>query len=293
MSHTILNTHTITATTLSPLAVRSGVDLMPWEYIIREEGKDQYQLYAFSIAALYRELPEPVAPAVDQVAVATALKSRVSLEELQALYGKSSKGKTEPSKREELWQKACEHNPLAVRQWIYKHKEELRHEIERISTYTLKVDKALFNHYTKNIASVNLESNQTHQLALNAFIRAAGQAYVPGTSIKGAIRTALLYTLKNSDDERDRQYVALLEKENNTDKDEFKNIAISDAAFVGDARLRAGIIARCKDNNGHAVTQFSEYAPQATKFTFSINFNERTPCVCGETSSNDGYQVIS
>lgn len=246
MSSNLLNKiYKIKAKCLTPLVIQTGREIMPWEYVIFEENGEKI-LHRFDVFRFYDEI----------------------------LSDKNDK--------EELKKKLENLNILEIRNWIYEKCKEHRDKIESILQYSEKVNDVFFNKYKENIEKPD-KKNEINQLAIKEFMRSRGRAFVPGSSIKGAIRTAVLWNLIPSL----KEYVEDIEGINLSNprevrkirkikEDEFKNLLIGDSDFIENNNLKVEIFKRTGTFEKGAF-QSMEYLPAGTMFIFQLTERKRSP----------------
>lgn len=150
------DTYNLSISTLSPVHVGCGEDYEPTHYII-----DSEILYAFDPARLLAEL--------------------------------------KPAQRDELTRALDDRNPmLATQRFFYRHKDIAK----RIATHNAPVAPAAARHYASKIGQVaNREDGGAKvinklEIARTSFNPTNGLPILPGSSLKGAIRTAVLEALR-------------------------------------------------------------------------------------------------
>ncbi|MFQ6071956.1 MAG: type III-A CRISPR-associated RAMP protein Csm5 [Methanosarcinales archaeon] len=96
-----------------------------------------------------------------------------------------------------------------------------------VSEYTAKVSDEVRNIYNSKI------SDPRNELDIQTFIKSRNLSYVPGSSVKGAIRTALLYYYANKPLQRaDRNIEGEVFRYKNAGNDPFRALKISDSGFI-------------------------------------------------------------
>lgn len=219
-----LNTiYKIKAECLTPLIIKSGNEIMPWEYVIfQEDGKNI--LYRFDVFRFYNEVLEESDD--DKKDGENSIKK---LKDWAAGCGVSKDendgGKKNKSDKKEFNEKLNDAidlekgNVLGVRKFIFdifNKKNKSKEEIEKIAGYEEKIKKIavykeeasdkFFDNYDENIGKTKRgdessqieetkQKNDPNQLAVKEFTRSGGKSYVPGSSFKGAIKTTLLWNL--------------------------------------------------------------------------------------------------
>lgn len=157
-----LETYNLTISTLSPVHVGCGEDYEPTNYVI-----DGETLYAFDPARLLAEM--------------------------------------KPAQREELTRALNDRNPmLAAQRFFYRHKEAAK----TIASHITPVVPAAANFYAHRIGNVaNWQSDggkviNKLEIARTAYNPYNGLPILPGSSLKGAIRTAVLESLRKQENRR-------------------------------------------------------------------------------------------
>ncbi|MDP2090945.1 MAG: RAMP superfamily CRISPR-associated protein [Candidatus Gracilibacteria bacterium] len=130
-------------------------------------------------------------------------------------------------------------------------KSKYKDRFIKIAEKPIEVSNKFFEDYIKKMSQKgkqingknekkkeNEEINQISQLIIQSFIKSVGRVYIPGSSLKGAIRTVLTNN----------------EIENiSTEKDPFKKLIVRDSDFIDDG-IEIGPLARkskkSKDENG-------------------------------------------
>lgn len=152
-----LNTHDLLISTLSPVHIGCGEDYEPTNYVINNGTLD-----AFDPVQLLDALP--------------------------------------PAERAELIRAQSNRDPvLATQRFFFRHKER----IAQIALHRAPVAQAAADFYTQRIGKIaNAQRDGTRiintlEIARTAFDPLSGSPILPGSSIKGAIRTALLDSLRH------------------------------------------------------------------------------------------------
>lgn len=207
----------IKAECLTPLVIQSGREIMPWEYVVIEENGKKI-LYRFDLFEFYEKLSD----------------------ESKKEFNDKLENAIDLKKRE----------VLGIRKFIWDKKNEYKEEIKEISLYSGEVDEEFYQKYLKNINETK-QSSESNQLIIKEFIRSKGRAFVPGSSIKGAIRTAILYKHPQRDE------IENLKPE----KSPFKYLLVGDSKFIDEVRI--GYFSR-------SAPGYGEYLPKGKKFEFNI-----------------------
>lgn len=159
---TLLETYDLVISTLSPVHVGCGEDYEPTNYVIDDET-----LYAFDPARLLAALT--------------------------------------PAQRDELTRILDDRDPmLAAQRFFYRHKDKAK----TVATHTVPVTPAAARFYAKRVGQVaNRESDggkviNKLEIARTAFNPMNGLPILPGSSLKGAIRTAVLEALRQERNQR-------------------------------------------------------------------------------------------
>lgn len=152
-------------------------------------------------------------------------------------------------------------NPIAVRKWVYGilKKRDIG-AVRDISLYDISVEKNLLDLYEENIEE-EYPDNESRQLVISAFPRSGNRHFVPGSSLKGALRTSLLWALQNGS-ERDKELAKEIDRCGDTDVS-FRALSVRDAILKEDAVV-AGALKR-------NMEQFFEYLPKGSVFEFEIS----------------------
>lgn len=152
-----LETHDLLISTLSPVHIGCGEDYEPTNYVI-----DDNTLHAFDPARLLAELGQP--------------------------------------QRDELSRALDDRSPvLAAQKFFFRHKETAK----GLASHTVPVIAAAAISYARKIGQVaNREANGAQvinklEIARTAFNPVSGLPILPGSSLKGAMRTAVLEALRS------------------------------------------------------------------------------------------------
>jgi len=154
-----------------------------------------------------------------------------------------------------------EDGTLHLRKWIWENKVSLKEKIQNASLYEADTDKLFRDAYAKNISKTRYD-NDLNQLAVKSFPRMSGAPYIPGSSLKGALRTALLWKLGMVDN----AYVEDVEDSKHINQDAFSHFKVSDAILGDGIRLTVGGLKRNKN-----LKQFFEYVPKGTRVEFTLS----------------------
>ncbi len=310
----------IKAECLTPLIIQSGNEIMPWEYVIfKENGKNI--LYRFDVFRFYNEvLDESDDDENDEENYAKKLRdweAGCGVSKDESVGGK--RNKSDKEEFNEILNNAIdlkEGNVLGVRKFIFdifSRKDKSKEEIEKIARYEEKIKKIaaykeeandkFCDNYDENIGKTKRggessqieeikQKNDPNQLAVKEFIKSEGKSYVPGSSVKGAIKTTLLWNLpgyaekvekmieeiekkhknmpnrnkteKDIEREKARRYKEMSENEY---ENEFKDFLVADSDFVKDGQTKVGLFDR-------SASQSMEYLVKKTEFKFQIRINE-------------------
>jgi len=208
----------IEAECLTPLVVGSGNEIMPWEYVIFDEG-DKRILYRFDLFRFYKILSDE-----DKKEFGEILNNTIDMNKNEV---------------------------LGIRKFVNRKKDDYKEKIEEIKIYQEEVEGHYYGKYKKNIDKT-VQNKESNQLTISEFMRSKGRAYVPGSSLKGSIRTALLYGKSNAE---------IKAIEESIKDSPFKKVIVNDSNFMDD--IKADFIYR---NNNVAVEYYFG------KFNFDILF---------------------
>ena len=190
-----LNTiYKIEAECLTPLVVGSGNEIMPWEYVIFDEG-DKRILYRFDLFRFYKILSDE-----DKKEFGEILNNTVDMNKNEV---------------------------LGIREFVNRKKDDYKEKIEEIKIYQEEVEDHYYGKYKKNIDKT-VQNKESNQLTISEFARSRGRAYVPGSSLKGSIRTALLYG------KSDAEIKAI---EESIKDSPFKKVIVNDSNFIDDIKV--------------------------------------------------------
>lgn len=110
-----------------------------------------------------------------------------------------------------------------------------------------KIDNLIQDLYEKNLKQISIE--KSNSLNIKEFINVYYKKYIPGSSIKGAIRTALIDQSFSNDYDK-------LEKDKKINEDYFKNLIVTDSKFNTDnENIEISAISRASKNNFIEVLQ--------------------------------------
>ncbi|MFQ6119976.1 MAG: type III-A CRISPR-associated RAMP protein Csm5 [Methanosarcinales archaeon] len=103
-----------------------------------------------------------------------------------------------------------------------------------VSEYTAKVSDEVRNIYNSKI------SDPRNELDIQTFIKSRNLSYVPGSSVKGAIRTALLYHYAKKPLQRVDRNIEneLFRYKKEADHDPFRALKISDSGFIQQEQMQ-------------------------------------------------------
>lgn len=207
----MINKIEIILTPLTPIHIGNGREILPYEYII----KDEY-MYKFDMMDIYSNLNE---------------------------------------NEKIVFLDYAEKDIIALRSFISEiYREDLGFQ------YKVEVCEEIANLYKQKING-SKHINEENSLIINEFINTIQKTYIPGSSLKGAIRSAYLYELgdnkkvfdyriiknnkgridgKSESWKYEKYEVELLECHNNNNKkepkkDPFKSVKVSDSSTVDDA----------------------------------------------------------
>ena len=136
-------------------------------------------------------------------------------------------------------------NLLAARKFL----SERGNLVKQIAEYSVPVSATAAAYYEQRL------SNPQSDLSIGVFIRTNHRAYIPGSSLKGALRTALLYVRATRDDQKITEWNAkTLEQSTfeyrNPGDDPFKYFKISDSAERDEMTQLATVNVHTKTNEG-------------------------------------------
>jgi CRISPR/Cas system CSM-associated protein Csm5 (group 7 of RAMP superfamily) len=216
----------ISAECLTSVCVKSGHEIMPWEYVILEE-KGEKVFYRFNLYDFYKKLSG--------------------------------------ANQDSLGEKINAKNVFGARALIHQIGERDPVLIKEIKTYSAKADQGFYYLYKANI---NKESQdpETNRLAVYEHVQSGGSQFIPGSSIKGALRTVLL----RNEIKKGREWLAKGLEDSHADpaKDDFKDFCVLDAKISGENYLRVGEFFR-------AAPVALEYFPRGARWEFDIIARER------------------
>lgn len=228
--------HKIRLEVLSPIHIGSGRDIEPYEYILMNDGKNVVMMrYVFSNFA--------------KKCIEAGL---LNIEELKLI-----------NKR-----------PLEVRKKIYNLVSQNLCLVDPIyvagvssrggKLNKMKVDHDLiFEHYIRNINSA-VQGQESNQLQIKEFVGQAFGKYIPGSSIKGALRTALVNESFYSD-----KY--MLEEKKAVLNDYFCELKVSDTNLFYEG-LKIGRTDRMQNDSNN----YCEYLEVGTKLEFDIAIDTKS-----------------
>jgi len=221
---TIIARYEINAECLTPVCVKSGQMVMPWEYaFIKENGQSVY--CRFNFYDLYQNLGD--------------------------------------AKKEELGKKINDKDLLMTRFLINETAKDNPALVKKIAAYSIVADKGFYNTYQAKI-NERVQGKECNKLEVAEHIRHSGTAFIPGSSIKGALRTILL--AREIQNGRQNFVDTLEDKNAPAKKDDFKNLLVFDAD-IPDEYMGVGIFNR-------AAPAAMEYIQAGAEFNFAVNIKQ-------------------
>ena len=190
-------------------------------------------------------------------------------------------------KYDEFLKISNDHDFLKINEYIYKNFSE------EMIDWKMPVSKKVFETYNKNISMV-IEKDEINRLEIRSFIQDSFKKniYIPGSSIKGSIRTAVLnYKIKNGkkaapfidkSKSKDVEKSILNIKEKNNSDDPFRLIKVSDFMPESDEKRYSFVdrVVNVKSGNdlseAKGVPVFMELALREKKFIGSITLMNNT-----------------
>ncbi len=216
--------YVIHATCLAPVVIRTGEEIMPWEYAIVNN-----RLFRFDLGDFYETL---------------------------------DRGERASFRAEIDGQGA-----LGARKWAY---ERLRADdfevLQSIAAYDIPVERSLVEAYGKNISKRTYDQ-EGNQLVLHAFPRSKEGFFVPGSSMKGALRSVLVHSLlsQGGDAAAYAKQVEGLDIKKDVSADGFRGFRVRDAA-VPNAAVGVGGFRRSEK-----LPTYGEYLNTGTEFDVRID----------------------
>lgn len=189
----VFKKYKFTITALSPIHIGTGDELMPFEYVIKDD-----MLYFIDLVAMLANLPANLRNKYDYA--------------------------------------VNQSNLIYIRQFIRNNVD-----LKRFSKLSVPVCEKLSELYEKNL------NNSDNQLMVNSFIRRldSNDAIIPGSSIKGAIRTAVVsdftqtrYNEKNDESIfRDKHWENMILKCSDPKDDPFRAVSIEDITLTANSTI--------------------------------------------------------
>ena len=151
---------------------------------------------------------------------------------------------------DKVWALLEEGNLIKIRNFIYSQREKLSGILEKTYLYKNKVSDKFYELYEKNISDQQ-KHEESNQLIIKEFIRSNNEPFIPGSSIKGALRTAL---------------------ENSGYKEEnfYRKFQVKDSNFFTENAVNVEVIDRA-----NSVDDQVELIPSGEKFNFKIKIDKR------------------
>jgi CRISPR-associated protein Csm5 len=198
---------------LTPIHISSGKEIPSHEYIIKNN-----RFYRFNLNKFVKQLDTD-----EKQWFLEKINNRSSLEIRSIIY-----------------------DFLIERFNTIDFKYEIGIEKIRGDRFKEKVDNLIEDLYFKNLKQDSFQNSNS--LNIKEFINVHNKKYIPGSSIKGAIRTALV----NESFKNDYYF---LEKNKNIPKDYFKNLIVTDSELATDENIEISAINRASKNNFIEVLQ--------------------------------------
>lgn len=272
MTEAFMKSYRLKITTYSPVHIGDSRDLEPTEYVIYSEKASP----SLPRQTLSVQKPEPVAKPDSYLYTFTPAQLSAALSDAD----------------KKILLKEADKGDLTTLQRFFKNKAAA---IAKTAAKRAFVGRQVADKYEKSVGQISSKSNDFNKFVIEKQISDAvtGLPYIPGSSLKGAIRTALmsaknkrsqlnkaLYKKKGADAEK-----ALYGYDNPTN-DPFKALKLEDGIAVSPFMTEIGTaenVKRTVKQKGRTV--FIETVPPKTVFESSLTFSfaSNDACRFGET----------
>lgn len=237
--------------TLSPLHIGSGDEIDPFTYVIQEKSSKKDETAKNIIAEKYKKLP----PNLKQIQESNKTYTLYYFDIYKLMDLLDNNTRIELLKRTNTISKA---NINPIRKYLKEIFNPEKHQMAILSSYTVNGD--VYRQYLDNLNNEQLKN----QLILSTVIRNKKyQPYIPGSSIKGAIRNAFFTTTE-------------LDSKVSISEDPFNLLKVSDSRR--DTKCGVGIAFAQKFEKNklslyNDIYSMGEYVNQGTNFSVNIEYN--------------------